>query len=99
MYQGICREIFLFRPPPEQLPSKVIVKQFRLVGDAEEPGSLLSCAAVFLHDPAEVACLISWPESRDADFTLTYLWDMDMQELMLDILLQIWGKKDFDVQE
>lgn len=68
MYQGICREIFLFRHPPDRLPSKVTVKQLRLVVDAEEAGSLLSCAAVFLHDPAEVTCLFSWPDSRDTDF-------------------------------
>lgn len=68
MYQGVCQELFLFRPPLEQLPSEVTVKQLRLYEGAEGPGSLLSCAAVLLHDPAKVSCLFSWLESRDTDF-------------------------------
>lgn len=47
----LLRDFFLSRPLPEQLPSKVTAKWFRLVGDAEEPGSFIFCDAVFLHAP------------------------------------------------
>lgn len=66
--KGFAKRFFFSGLHQNSFHSKVIVKQFRLVGDAEGPGSVLSCAAVFLHDPAEVACLFSWPESRDTDF-------------------------------
>lgn len=66
--KGFAERFFCSGLRQDSFHSNVIVKQFRLVGDAEESHSLLTCAAVFLHDPAEVACPFSWPESRDTDF-------------------------------
>jgi len=69
---------------------KVIVKWFRLVGDAEVHFShvlLSSCVTM-------QKSLTSFPGQRAETqtlFTLTYLWAMAVRELMLDILLRLWA--------